>query len=168
MKALLYLLSQIALFLIVAASLRLTLFPHSEPRDWAVTIAYGSLLITPLFLARHDRSRLICLAAASVAWAVGNFFNGTLMLATVTYLCLWVLCLFLEQYPMAWASFAVGIYGAIMLQLFGETGLAEGYQIAWNLLHSILAVLPAMVFIMDSGHEAEADNKVSAHYKEAA
>lgn len=167
-----YVLGQVLLLILVTMFVSVTFSLHYN--GIPLIFGYGSLLVAPLVLTRHGfqvdlkwagwriwRTRLsidspplfTCYVLLAGIWAVGHLVGGGPVLMMTLYLCLWSLCLFLGEYWMGWTSFAIGMLGALCLQIYGMDKPPYLFGLILNMLFVALTVVPVVMWMAKFGDE---------------
>lgn len=158
MKITAYVLSQIALFAVIATSL----LPLTS-RSIAYTTAYGALLITPVVISIYSKNFIIfaSYALCALTWATGLYVGNDLIKIPGLYLILTTLTWWLfDQKAMAIIAATIAIYAAVMVKMFGPTAdIGEGYKIGWNILYSLMLIIPICVQL--TKNDTKATTRVS-------
>ncbi len=167
-----YTLSQISLVVFVT-----TIFAsvfHAEPFTWPLALGYGSLLITPLYLAikNHSKKHIIAYSVCASAWVMGFFAKDYFLPAVFVYLVMAGLFAFMG---LAWMSamsaiIAVSVFVAVfMVGPVMPSGTAFWYKSVINLEFAALVIPAAFSFIgkPDDGAKIESREDCSGIKKAA-
>lgn len=171
MRAALYVVSQILLFAAVAVLLRLTLFPRPEVgTDWAITLAYGSVLATALVITWRSRvtEAFQALLWCAAAWLIGRIAGDNPLPAILVFLALAFVCCALNQKAMGVLSGAVGVFGIIIALRFGDGKPDYWYLAVWNWLFAAMWLSPVITIIGTRDDNPKSKSYQQRTFKKAA
>lgn len=137
MRIALYLLGQVLIFFATVISLRLSFFPAGPSPDWAITLGYGSLLILPLILTKHNKDVFYTTIAIGLSWLACRFTGDDLFLPIIVYFLLTVVSGLRDQWVVPIISAMAAIYTAILLKVYTNAGdMPVIHQITLNLMYA--------------------------------
>ena len=165
MRIALYILSQVALFFSVIIFLRLSYFPAGESPDWAITLGYGSLLITPLIVLRHNRNDFITILYISASWIACRFTGNDLILPIVIYFALATATGLSDRKVVPIIASIAGVYTAILFKVYGQAEHVPAiHQIVLNVFYAAAVLHTGAKVFLGKNHEEE--TPVSDRYED--